>query len=296
MVCPKCGTEIARFDLAPNCKKFGVHIMYYTQEEDLARDAKQCELEFAKMHVLTDKIKIGFIKNKFALARLIVILIGAGCLFLPYMTANVNLPFWSQKITVSAWGAYKLFSDGILPQFMNFLKAEVAQDLVMLLTAGLVLFVVLVLVLLGVFVTLLVGFLNLRKSCRVMNGLSIASAVLCVGGIVLSAITSSTIADSAHFSVSLGFGYFVMLALLIALIVINVLLYKDNPQPQTKPIDLERIEILKKVKSGEISLDDLPLPVCYSEEEELARTQFIGAGKKKEKKDKKQKKGGDNNG
>ena len=117
-----------------------------------------------------------------------------------------------------------------------------------------------------------------------------------MGGIVLSLVTSSTIAASAHFSVSLGAGYFVMLALLVALIVINVFLYKDNPQPQTKPIDLERIEILKKVKSGEVSLDELPLPVCYSEEEELARTQFIGAAKKKDKKNKKAKKGGEGNG
>ncbi|MBQ6863182.1 MAG: hypothetical protein IJO14_02965 [Clostridia bacterium] len=293
MVCPKCGVEIKRFDLAPNCKKCGVHILYYTQEEDLARDAKKCELEFAKMRSFTEKIKLGFVKEKLALARMIIILIGAGFLFLPYASISAQLPFWSQKITISGWGAYQMFSDGILMQLLNILNADIAKETAVLLFANIALFVVTVLVLLGVFVTLLLGFLNLRKSSRVMTGLSIAAAVLCLAGIVLAFVLKGSVADSSLFTASVGAGYFGMIALLGALIAVNVLLYRKNPQPQIKEIDLERIEILKKVKNGEVSLDDLPLPVCYSEEEELARTQFIGASKKK---DKKKKKGGDNNG
>ena len=293
LVCPKCGTNIARFDLAPNCKKCGVHIMYYTQEEDLARDAKKCELEFAKMRTFTEKIKLGFVKERLALARMIIILVGAGCLFIPFTSFNVQLPFWSQGITVSGWGAYQMFSDGILPQIMNILNADIAMNTTVLLIASLIVFVAEVLFLLGIFGTLLLGFLNLQKSCRVMCGFSFAAGALCVTGIILTVLLKNAAAEKAMFTVSLGAGYFVMLALLGALIAVNILLYRKNPQPQVKEIDLERIEILKKVKSGEISLDDLPLPVCYSKEEELARTQFIGANKKKEKKSKK---GGDNNG
>ncbi len=293
MVCPKCGVEIKRFDLAPNCKKCGVHILYYTQEEDLARDAKKCELEFAKMRSFTEKIKLGFVKEKLALVRMIIILIGAGFLFLPYASISAQLPFWSQKITISGWGAYQMFSDGILMQLLNILNADIAKETAVLLFANIALFVVTVLVLLGIFVTLLLGFLNLRKSSRVMTGLSIAAAVLCLAGIVLAFVLKGSVADSSLFTASVGAGYFGMIALLGALIAVNVFLYRKNPQPQIKEIDLERIEILKKVKNGEVSLEDLPLPVCYSEEEELARTQFIGASKKK---DKKKKKGGDNNG
>lgn len=296
MVCPKCGVEIARFDLSPNCKKCGVHIMYYTQEEDLARDAKKCELEFAKTRAFTEKIKLGFVKERLALARMILILIGAGFLFVPYASISAQLPFWSQKITISGWGAYQMFSDGILMQLLNILHADIAKNTAVLLFASIALFVVTVLVLLGIFGTLLLGFLNLKKSSRVMIGFSITAAVLCLAGIVLTFVLKSSIAGSTLFSVSLGAGYFCMIALLGALIAVNALIYRKNPQPQIKEIDLERIEILKKVKSGEVSLDDLPLPVCYSEEEELARTQFIGASKKKEKKNKKAKKGGDNNG
>ena len=293
MICPKCGVKIARFDLAPNCKQCGVHIMYYTQEEDLARDAKKCELEFSKVHILIEKIKLAFVKEKLALARMIIIIVGIGCLFIPFAGAGVQLPFWSQGLTVSAWGAYQMFSEGILQQLLNILNADIAKEAAAMLTASLAVFVVEFLTLLGVFVTLLLGFLNLKKSCKVMNGFSVAAAILCVTGIVVTLLLKNSVADSTMFSVSLGAGYFVMLSLLIALIVINILLAKKDPQPQIKPVDLERLEILKKVKNGEISFDELPLPVVYSEEEELARTQFIGASKKKEKKEKK---GGKNNG
>ena len=36
MKCPKCGGEIAFYDLRPNCKHCGVNIFYYTQETVLA--------------------------------------------------------------------------------------------------------------------------------------------------------------------------------------------------------------------------------------------------------------------
>lgn len=296
MVCPKCGVEIKRFDLAPNCKNCGVHIMYYTQEEDLARDAKKCELEFAKMRVFTDKIKIGFVKDRMALLRTISLFVAAGLLFLPHAKFSVTAPFFAQDVTVSTWGAYKMFSDGILPQLLNILQADIASEFVAFFVSAIVLFVLLVLIMLGALATLVVGFLNLRKSCRVMIGFCSAAAVVCLAGIAHSFAAAAVFADSSLFSVSAGVGYFVYLALLAGMITVNVILYRHNPQPQTKPIDLERIEILKKVKSGALSLDDLPLPVCYSEEEELARTQFLGASKKKEKKVKKAKKGGEGNG
>lgn len=296
MVCPKCGVAIKRFDLAPNCKQCGVHIMYYTQEEDLARDAKQCELEFAKTRALVDKIKIGFIKNRFSLARMIIILVGIGVLFIPYANISAALPFRSFEFTLSGWGIYKLVSDGLLMQLPNILKSGVASDLTGLLLAEIAVFLVAFLALFGVFCSCLVGFLNLRKSCRVMIGFSCAAVILCIAGAVIAFIMQSKAAAYTMFSSSVGAGFFIMTALLIALTVVNVLLYREDPQPQTRPIDLERIEILKKVKAGEISLNDLPLPVCYSEEEELARTQFIGTSKKKEKKAKKDKKGGDRNG
>ena len=292
LVCPKCGVKIARFDLAPNCKKCGVHIMYYTQEEDLARDAKKCELEFARMHVLLEKIKLAFVKDKLALARMLIILVGAGCLFIPFAGAGVQLPFWSKSITISAWGAYSMFSDGILPQLLNIIKADIAPTAVAHLLASVGIFLVEFLTLLGVFGTMLLGFLNLKKSCRVMNGFSVAAAVLCVAGIVNALLFKNAVADSTMLSASLSAGYFVMLALLIALIAVNVVLAKKDPQPNIKAIDLERIEILKKVKSGEVKLDALPLPVCYSEEEERARTQFLGESNK----EKKEQKGGADNG
>ncbi len=270
--------------------------MYYTQEEDLARDAKKCELEFAKMHILLEKVKLAFVKDRLSIARMVIIIAGIATLLLPFANAAAELPYHPIRITLSGLGVYQMISDGLLTQLMNLLNAGVASDLTVLLFADMGIFVAMFFALLGVFVTWLLGFLNLRKSCRVMNGFCIAAGCLCAAGILVSLFLQISTADYSLFSAKLGLGYIVMLALLCGLIAVNVKLYRKNPQPQIKSIDLERIEILGKVKKGEISLDDLPLPVIYSEEEELARTQFIGADNKKEKKKKNKKKGGDENG
>ena len=264
--------------------------MYYTQEEDLARDAKKCELEFASLRILLEKVKLAFGKDRLALARLLIILVGAGCLFIPYASISADLPFWSQKITLSGWGAYRLFSDGLLMQIPNLLGADLFTPVSGLLLANLIVFVVTVLVLLGVFGTLVLGFLNLHKSCRVMIGFSTAAAVLCAVGAVLGICLQTAANQTTLLSAGIGAGYFVMLAMLLSLIAVNVQLYRKNPRPAVKEIDLQRVEMLQKVKAGEVSYDSLPLPVFFSEEEQAARTQILADSKKKTGK------GGANNG
>ncbi len=284
MVCPKCGAKIARFDLAPNCKQCGVHIMYYTQEQDLARDAKKCELEFASLRIRLENVKLAFYKERLALVRLLIIFVGAGCLFIPYTSLSAELPFWSQKITVSALGVYGIFADGLLMQIPNLLGADWFPEISKLLLASLIIFAAAFLALLGVFATMVLGFLNLQKSCRIMNRFAVIAAVLCVAGAVTGGCMQALVSQSAILSANLGAGYFVMLALLIALVTVNVLLYRKNPLAQIREIDLQRVDMLKKVKMGEVSYDDLPLPVFYSEEEQAARMQILGERKKKNKK------------
>ncbi len=284
MVCPKCGVKISRFDLAPNCKQCGVHIMYYTQEQDLARDAKKSELEFASLRIRFEKFKLAFYKERLALVRLLIILVGAGCLFIPYGSISAELPFWSPKITISAWGMYQLFADGLLMQIPNLLGADLFAEISKLLLANLIIFAVNFLALLGIFVTMVLGFLNLRKSCKIMNGFCVAAAALCISGALSCGFMTDSVGQSSILSANIGAGYFIMLALLAALITVNIMLYRKNPAPKIKEIDLQRVAMLKKVKAGQVSYDDLPLPVFDCEEERAARMQILGDSKKKTKK------------
>ena len=48
--------------------------------------------------------------------------------------------------------------------------------------------------------------------------------------------------------------------------VLNHLVIKKNITPEIDELDIKRVELRKKVKKGEVSIDDLPLPV-FSEPE-----------------------------
>ena len=46
---------------------------------------------------------------------------------------------------------------------------------------------------------------------------------------------------------------------------------KKNIQSEIKAVDLQRVDMKKRVKAGEVSLDDLTLPVFESDEEREKR-------------------------
>ena len=92
MKCPKCGGEIAFFDLKPNCKHCGVNIMYFTQEADLIRDAKRTELDSASARMVVARVKANFIGGKLQIARMIVLLLAVASLLLPFGAVRYAVP------------------------------------------------------------------------------------------------------------------------------------------------------------------------------------------------------------
>ena len=191
MVCPKCGAPIKWYDLAPNCKQCGVHILYYTQEQDLARDAKKTELEFARARVITAKLKNAFIAGKLPIARMVIMVLCIGTLCIPFGGVTLSLPFWQQEISVGAIGIYKLVTDGLLPQLLNFLQAGLAETEAKFTFAALVLFVLTVLVAFCGFLSWLLSFIKLRRGCRACCGLIAAATVLDVATVGMLLLVKS---------------------------------------------------------------------------------------------------------
>lgn len=284
MKCPKCGVAIKRFDLSPNCKNCGVHIMYYTQEEDLALDAKKTELEFAKARVFVAGLKAAFIKGKLAVARMVFIVLTALCLLIPFATLTLDLPYFQKEISLSALGIYNLFSNGLLEYIFEFPSMGVAANVfaLFLVTA----FSYLLTVLSGVliFVVWLLSFINLKKSTKLLVRLSGVAVVFDVLTLFL-ALTSSVAAKGyTAIGVNIGAGSFVALAVFIIFGLLNFKMQKENISPHIKEVDLQRLEVAKKVKAGEISLADLPLPIFETEEELSARKNALASSKAKNKK------------
>ena len=269
MKCPKCNKEIGRFELSPNCKHCGVNIFYAQQEDLLTEDAKKCELEYATFHILTAKLKNSFIGGKIQIMRIVAMVLAIGAIFVPFATLEANFSTFSAKLSFGALGIYQAFTDGTIDTIINLSSytPELTFSLLMLL-----MFIVLIFLSgLGVFITLVLSFINIQKTAKKAQIFSAIGIVFSTASFWLSIALSKILYFIPFVSVKFGIGSIVCVAVLIFIYVLNKLIVIKNIQPEIKEIDLQRVKIRKQIKNGELSYGDLPLPVLESEEEKEKR-------------------------
>ncbi len=281
MNCPKCGADIKFYNLKPNCYKCGVNIMYYTQEADLTRDAKKAELEFASARIVGARVKAAFIGGKLQIARLVNLVLIICLLLPPFAAFRLNLLGQELKFNVGGLGAYNMFSDGLLLKLPAFSGSELYGKAATEIIALTALFVVIVLLGVAVFGCLLLSFLNIKKSAKAISVLSFIaaglSAVYIIISIVINAVTSGPLADF-----SFGIGCVLSFVIFGAMGILNMAVFKKDIEIAYRVNDPERKEILKRLKAGEITLDDLTLPVFETEEEKEARLRALEEALKEE--------------
>ena len=271
MKCPKCNKEIGRFELAPNCKHCGVNIFYAQQEALLTEDAKRCELEYATFHILTAKLKNAFIGGKIQIMRIIAIVLAIGAICIPFATVEANFSLFSAKFSFGAFGIYQALTDGTFGAVLNLTRYIPELTISMLLLLALV--VLIFLSGLGVFITLILSFINIQKLAKKAQILSAIGIVLSAISFVLSLALPKILCDIPFIDARFGVGSVACLSILIIIFVLNRLIVTKNIKPEIKKIDLERVEIRKLIKNGERSFSDLTLPVLESEEEKEKRLQ-----------------------
>lgn len=279
MKCPKCGVEIARFDLSPNCKKCGVHIMYYTQEEDLRRDAQKTELEFTSARILVAKIKAAYIQSKTVIFRFVFLILSICSLLLPLYNIKLSFPWWEYEISLGALGVYNMFNDSLWTMFGAFSDIGVGKTLFVITLVSLGLLVLTVLALAGCLVVWLLAFLDIKKTAKISVGFAVPAILAGIGSTVLSFIAVNLSGAIEFVSVKPMFGGILTVLITAAFIATNIALINNTPEIPVKEADRKRLEIKEKLKKGEITLDDLPLPIVEEEKEEEA-----ASGKKRGKK------------
>ena len=265
MKCPNCNGDIGRFELSPNCKHCGVNIFYFQQEKLLSEDAKKCELEYASFRILSSKIKTAFIGGIIPIFRLVAMVIAIACICIPFATVSVNLPLLNAEFSFGAIGIYQAFSDGTLNVILSI--KEYMGDVTYICLALLLLMVLIFLCGLGVFLTLILSFINIKKTAKIMEGFSVVGLIFSISGIIVSFVLPNIINGFPLFESSVGFGSFACALIFIIIFILNHLVIIKNIEPEIKEVDILRVEMRKKVKSGEASLSELPLPVFESEEE-----------------------------
>ena len=269
MKCPKCNKEIGRFELAPNCKHCGVNIFYAQQEALLTEDAKRCELEYATFHILTAKLKAAFIGGKIQIMRIVAMVLAIGAIFVPFATVEANFSTFSAEFSFGAWGIYQAFTDGTFNALLNIGAYAPVLQYALLLLLGLI--VLIFLSGFGVFVSLVLSFINIQKAAKKAQALSATGIVFSVLAMVCSFAMKTIVASVPFIEARAGAGSIACVAVLVFILILNRLVVIKNIQPEIKEIDLQRVTIRKQIKNGELTYADLPLPILESEEEKEKR-------------------------
>jgi len=272
MKCPKCGGEIPFYDLKPNCRHCGVNILYYTQDYLLERDAKRTELESAVLRMLVARVKAVFIGSLPAIFRM-VFLVGAICaMMIPFCSVSYKLPFYGESLSVGLIGLISAYSDGLLLSLPNFFKSALFENATLGALIVTAIFAVLAIVDVVLFVIYLLSFLRPDKTTKILRNGSVVACVLALCAQIAAFVCNSAIvADTPYAQFSVGFGGFACFALHLILVLINVKMLRKGVEPIYREFDPKRKELLKKVKAGEVNLDDLSLPIFESEEEYATR-------------------------
>lgn len=287
--CPKCNHKLKITDISQFCPECGVNMRFVNFEDNFIREAKIAELSQATVQVKIKRLKAALIGTKLNIVRLCVALLPVLALLLPAGAFGMKLPFSGAfDVTLGALGIYGMFTSGgldllgIMCASDHFGKMFSTVRLALFSYIGAAVFVV------AVLLATILCFCSIKNMQKIISGISIGGIAVCIVNAVLTSIAVKTMNNGA-FSASYGAGIFVLMAAFAVVVVINLILEKKGIPVEYAEGSLERLAIWKKVKAGEVAIDDLPQPVVETEEtrkieEEIAKEEakFNEAKTKKE--------------
>lgn len=267
-VCPKCQQKLGLFDWGQNCPHCGVNMRFYNFEENFYREAKMAELSSAEVSIKLKRFKGAFVGGALPVARLFVLLLPLLSVLVPVLHFGLTLPFTEKTYALNGIGLYQMFSDRTLAFVLS--MADDPFNGAVFRALRNVLFAEIGAAVLGLLVFLLTAlcFISIKKMsvilCAVCAlGMADAAAALITAIRFCSAAAglSETVLNG-----STSFGAVVMFLTFAVVFVLNLLVAVNGVAIEYAEGDLERAEIAKKVKSGELDLDDLPQPIVETAE------------------------------
>ncbi len=264
--CPNCKKRLNVWNVSQICPHCGVNMRFFDYDKRFYHDAKESELSMARVHVFVRTLKASFIGVKISIVRLVLVFLPIAALLLPAAKGSVDFPFFHADIDLSALGLAGAFTGGAMNYLMPTMNAAVnGAAVTAFVFAAVGLAVALLCAVLQLFTTVL-SFLNIKRAAAV----NCVFSALALAGIVVSVIFASKAGKAAGFegcmiSCSLSFGWAVQLAAFAAFFVINFLIARNGIPIVLDEGMAERVEIAKKVRRGELKLDELPQPIVETE-------------------------------
>lgn len=265
-VCPKCGKKLRIFDISQFCPACGVNMRFVNFEENFLREAKLAELSQAGLKVKLRNLRYSFSGSKWITAKLVVMLLPVLSLLIPSGNFSVSMPFLTNNSHFGILGFVNAFTDGTVLYILDMAGSAVVGNAFAALRNAVICYVLIALCAVFCFFFSLLGFIsikNMQKVVTVIAGLGMAASV---ADMVLIGLFAAASKDALLVSGSFGFGLIVSTVMFGAVFYVNLMLWKHGIHPVYDEGVEERVAIYKKVKAGEINIDDLPQPVVETEE------------------------------
>lgn len=264
--CPKCGYKLRMIDIKAECPKCGVNLMYYNHQERLAEDADKAEEEHIKFQPKIDRVKFAFVGTKLSIVRLISLFIPIGMMFLPLAHVTVNMPYKSIDTDISVLN--------VVMDVLMEMKFDILIDMITGSDLTRVAFITYILSILFLLVAAVFAILNIpfdSVSCSPKGFKRNITLSSCGIGFTVLSIISFLIFNSqltskfgAVYSGNIGFGSFLVILGFVIIIVVNILIKKQNIPVKYKDLS-EYIERMEKRRAEIAEME---------EKATLARAQF----------------------
>lgn len=224
--CPKCGARLKLTDWRPTCPHCGINLIYYGMEERLLEDADKAESEHAVFQKKLDRLKASFIGSPLTIIRIVLSLLPIGALMLPLANVSFWGPFFEKKVSVNAITIYNAVSALDFDALFKYIGSSFFGNTFLLY------FISLVTILLSA-VLILVSLIMLTMGCSkhgnprniTLNSIMIVLATVSIVCFNFFAKDLTKFFPDV-FSGSVGFGVYVFLGTLVALLVINIVIAK----------------------------------------------------------------------
>lgn len=248
--CPKCGYKLRMIDVKAECPKCGVNLMYYNHQERLAEDADKAEEEHIRFQPKMDRVKFAFIGTKLSIVRLISLFIPIGMLFLPLAHITVNMPYKTIDANISILN--------VVMDVLMEMDFGIVFDMISGSDITRVAFITYILSILFILVAAVFAILNIpfdSVSCSPKGFKRNLTLSSCGIGFTILSIISFLVFNSqltsnfgAMYSGNIGIGSFLVILGFVVVIVVNILIKKQNVPVKYKDLS-EYVERMEKRKA-----------------------------------------------
>lgn len=267
--CPKCKKHLHIYNFGQLCPHCGTNIRFYGFAEAFEKEAKAAELSNAVTHIKIRHIKAAFIGSRAAIARLAVMVLPLLGLLLPAARLELNIPFLEYtggSYDFSLLGIISLLQSGGL----NYISKMTASELfgsqfkeLLFAFYAYAIAAVLALAVLLLCIFCFISYKNMQKITTIVAGLGCIEAL--IASIPVAGFVKSS-EGAALFSANMGLGLFLTSLLFAVVFCVNLYLWIRGIPVEYDEGMQERYEIHKKIKKGELNIDELPQPIVETAE------------------------------